>query len=71
MIDHDHGYKRLFSHPEMIHDLLIGFVPADWVAELDFATLEKYPTEFIDNRLRQRRNDVIWRRSRPSCAAPL
>ncbi|MFZ1641146.1 MAG: Rpn family recombination-promoting nuclease/putative transposase [Candidatus Contendobacter sp.] len=61
MTDHDHGYKRLFSHPEMIRDLLLGFVPADWIAELDFTTLEKYPTEFIDDRLRNRRSDVIWR----------
>jgi predicted transposase YdaD len=61
MTDHDHGYKRLFSHPEMIRDLLRGFVPADWSAELDFTTLEKYPTEFIDDRLRNRRSDVIWR----------
>ncbi len=61
MNDHDHGYKRLFSHPEMIRDLLLGFVPADWIAELDFTTLEKYPTEFIDDRLRHRRSDVIWR----------
>ena len=60
MTDHDHGYKRLFSHPEMIRDLLLGFVPADWIAELDFTTLEKYPTEFIDDRLRNRRSDVIW-----------
>lgn len=61
MGDHDHGYKRLFSHPEMVRDLLCGFVPADWVAQLDFTTLEKYPTEFIDDRLRHRRGDVIWR----------
>jgi predicted transposase/invertase (TIGR01784 family) len=61
MPDHDHGYKRLFSHPKMIRDLLHGFVPADWIAELDFSTLEKYPTEFIDDRLRNRRSDVIWR----------
>lgn len=61
MNDHDHGYKRLFSHPEMIRDLLTGFVPAAWVADLDFGTLEKYPTEFIDDRLRDRRGDVIWR----------
>ena len=61
MTDHDPGYKRLFSHPEMIRDLLIGFVREDWIHNLDFATLEKYPTEFIDDRLRQRRNDVIWR----------
>jgi len=61
MTDHDQGYKRLFSHPEMIRDLLRGFVAADWVAELDFTTLEKYPTEFIADRLRRRRGDVIWR----------
>lgn len=61
MADHDFGYKRLFSHPEMIRDLLLGFVPAEWVAELDFSTLEKYPTEFVDDRLRHRRSDVIWR----------
>jgi predicted transposase/invertase (TIGR01784 family) len=61
MIAHDSGYKRLFSHPEMIRDLLIGFVREPWIAELDFATLEKYPGEVIDDRLRPRRNDVIWR----------
>lgn len=44
MTDHDHGYKRLFSHPEMVKDLLCGFVAEPWVTELDFSTLEKYPT---------------------------
>jgi hypothetical protein len=60
-MDHDSGYKRLFSHPEMMRDLLVGFVKEPWVAEVDFATMEKYPTEFVDDRLRQRRSDVIWR----------
>lgn len=61
MTDHDHGYKRLFSHPEMVKDLLRGFVAEPWVTELDFSTLEKYPTVFIGDQLRERRNDVIWR----------
>jgi predicted transposase/invertase (TIGR01784 family) len=61
MTDHDSRYKRLFYHPEMIRDLLLGFVPEDWVTQLDLSTLEKYPTEFIDDRLRNRRGDVIWR----------
>src|SRR6185503_17132957 len=39
--DHDNGYKMLFSHPEMVADLLRGFVREDWVKELDFSTLEK------------------------------
>ncbi|MFO1422302.1 MAG: Rpn family recombination-promoting nuclease/putative transposase [Candidatus Competibacteraceae bacterium] len=58
---HDHGYKRLFSHLEMIRNLLIGFLREHWIAEVDFTTLEKYPTEFIDDHLPQRGNDVIWR----------
>jgi hypothetical protein len=45
MTDHDHGYQRLFSHPEMIRDLLVGFVREPWIADLDFATLEKYPAQ--------------------------
>jgi hypothetical protein len=61
MTIHDSGYKRLFSHPEMIRDLLLGFVHEPWIADLDFASLETYRGEFIDDRLQQRRNDVIWR----------
>lgn len=61
MVDHDGGYKRLFSHPEMMADLLRGFVREDWVADLDFTSLTKYPTTFINEQLRERRDDVIWR----------
>lgn len=28
--DDDSGYKQLFSHPEMVRDLLAGFVPFPW-----------------------------------------
>ena len=41
--DHDHAYKLLFSEPEIVKDLLQGFVHEDWVKELDFSTLEKSP----------------------------
>ena len=58
---HDASYKRLFSHPEMIRDLLTGFVAEPWVREVDFAGLERISGEFVDDRLRSRRNDVIWR----------
>ena len=61
MTAHDSGYKRLFSHTEMIRDLLVGFVREPWIADLDFATLEKYPGEFIEDRLRNRHSDLIWR----------
>lgn len=36
---HDNDYKMLFSHPEMVRDLLLGFVPGDWGQHARFETL--------------------------------
>jgi hypothetical protein len=41
MATHDSGYKQLFSHPEMVRDLLRDWVPGEWTAELDYSTLER------------------------------
>src|SRR5690606_9886756 len=59
--DLDTGYRLLFSHPEMIRDLLTGFVPESWVAELDLDTLEKVSSNHVTDDLRSRCSDVIWR----------
>ncbi len=40
-MDHDTGYKLLFSHPDRVADLLRGFVRDDWVTDLSFSTLER------------------------------
>ncbi|MCK7580636.1 MAG: hypothetical protein MZV65_36695 [Chromatiales bacterium] len=32
-MDHDTGYKLLFPHPDMVADLLRGFVREDWVTD--------------------------------------
>jgi hypothetical protein len=37
MAQHDHAYKLLFSHPEMVRDLLEGFVRENWLAQLTTA----------------------------------
>ena len=60
-MDHDGGYKLLFSHPQMVGDLLHGFVDEPWVAELDFATLERVTNRQVSDDLLQRENDLIWR----------
>jgi predicted transposase YdaD len=66
MADHDHGYKLVFSHPEVVRDLLRGFVREDWVRRLDFDTLERVGSSFVAEDLRGRENDVLWRaRRRP------
>jgi hypothetical protein len=58
---HDSGYKLLFSHPEVVADLLSGFVHQDWGQELDFTTLEKPSGSYVSDDLRPRADDVVWR----------
>ena len=58
---HDSSYKNLFSHAELIKDLLQGFVHEPWVAELDFDSLERVNTNFVSDKLDKRDEDIIWR----------
>ena len=60
-MDHDHSYKLLFSHPEMVADLLRGFVHDDWVKDLDFASLERVGDGYVTDDLRERVDDIVWR----------
>jgi hypothetical protein len=47
----------------MVQDILTGFVPGPWLADLDFSTLQKYPGNFISDQDQsvERRSDQIWR----------
>ncbi len=60
-MEHDNSYKRLFSNPEMVRDLFIGFVVEPWVADIDFDTLEHMQGHYVTDDLRDRENDIIWR----------
>ncbi len=59
--DHDSSYKFLFSTPELVRDLIIGFVPDEWLHSLDYSTLEKIPDSYVSEDFRHRSDDVIWR----------
>ena len=61
MAEHDGGYKLLFSHPEMVADLLRDFIREDWVQDLDFSTLEEVPGSYVTPALSSRESDVVWR----------
>ncbi len=61
MAKHDEGYKSLFSHSEVVRDLLTGFVHEDWIDKLDMSTLEKANSQFISEELLKRDNDILWR----------
>ena len=58
---HDSSYKYLFSHPQMVRDLIIGFIPDAWLHGCDYSTLEKLPNEYISDDFRHRSDDIIWR----------
>jgi predicted transposase/invertase (TIGR01784 family) len=58
---HDRGYKRLFSNPEMVRQLLTGFVDEDWVHHIDYSTLEKLDKSFINEAFARREADIIYK----------
>ena len=61
MASHDAAWKRLFSFPDMPRDLLAGFVPREWVGNLDLRTLEPWPGDLVSDGLRKRHADRVWR----------
>ena len=58
---HDNDYKMLFSHPEMVRDLLLGFVPGDWGQHARFETLERVNASYVSETDKQRHDDMVWR----------
>jgi len=61
MPNDDSSYKFLFSIPEMVRDLVLGFIPDPWLHSLDFTTLEKVSGSYVSEDFKQREDDVVWR----------
>ena len=57
----DPAYKRLFSRPDMVRDLLEGFAAREWSGALDFATLTPLPADYVSEDLSQRHGDLVWK----------
>ena len=57
----DPAYKRLFSCPRMVRDLLTGFAACGWSAELDLGSLTPFSATYVTDDLRQRQRDLVWR----------
>ncbi|MBF0179969.1 MAG: Rpn family recombination-promoting nuclease/putative transposase [Magnetococcales bacterium] len=56
----DSLYHRLFAHPEMVADLLRGFLDPAMLAELDLDHLRRHNTKFTSRKGERRRSDVVW-----------
>ncbi|MGE4503558.1 MAG: Rpn family recombination-promoting nuclease/putative transposase [Thiomicrospira sp.] len=57
---HDRGYKYLFSHKELVQELLEHFLPVEFHQMMDFDTLRKDSESFITEAFKDRADDVIW-----------
>ncbi len=58
---HDSGYKRLFSNPELVKQLLLSFVDETWVNDIDYSRLERVDKSFITDEFARRESDMIYR----------
>ena len=59
--DHDSSYKFLFARPEMVRDLIMGFIPDEWLHSLDYATLERVNASYVTEDFKQREDDIVWK----------
>ncbi len=61
-IDYDSEYRRLFSFPRLIEDLLRGFFASEkWIERLNYDSLESMSGSTVSEALDQRHQDMVWR----------
>ncbi len=58
---HDSGYKKLFSNPEMVRQLLTCFVDEKWLSMIEYNSLERIDKSFISDEFAERESDIIFR----------
>ncbi len=59
--EHDKRYKKLFSNPVFVKELLISFVDQKFVNDLDFSSLERLDKSFVTDDFKEKESDVIYR----------
>jgi predicted transposase/invertase (TIGR01784 family) len=58
---HDSHFKLLFSHRELVHDLLVEFVSVIRPDTLRLDTLERVSGSYISDRGKAREEDMVWK----------
>ena len=59
--DHDKRYKKLFSHPVIVKELLLYFIHEDFIKNLDFSSLERMDKSFITDDFKEKESDIIYK----------
>ena len=60
MTAHDTAWKTLFSFPAMVRGLLAGFVPPEWVSDLDLSEPTRHSEGQVSDDARERHPDRVW-----------
>ena len=58
---HDPAYKNLYAHPELVADLIRGFVREAWVEAIDFSSLERVNASYVSPDWQERSGDLVWK----------
>ena len=59
--DSDKRYKKIFSNPLVVEELLLYFVHEDFVKDLDFSTLERLDKSFVTEKFQEKESDIIYK----------
>jgi len=54
-------YKKLFSNPILVREILETFVDEEFIRKLDFDTLQRLDKSFVTDNFRQKESDLIPR----------
>jgi predicted transposase/invertase (TIGR01784 family) len=57
---YDNAYKKLFSHPELVKALILGFFDPEIAKYFNLETLKKERGNYVADDLRDREDDIIW-----------
>ena len=59
--DNDKRYKKIFSNPFVVEELLLYFVHEGFVKDLDFSTLERLDKSFVTEKFQEKESDIIYK----------
>lgn len=58
---HDTSYKKIFSNPRIVEELITSFVNEEWVHEIDYSNMERIDKSFVTAEFLKRESDVIYK----------
>ena len=55
----DKTWRELFSHPDMLKELMEGFIAEEFIKEINFEKIEKLNNTYITKKFKKRETDLI------------